>query len=444
VPAGSDLNRGDQALIWEAWQLLIDSGTVDRVAIIGDDGAAGAGGELPTAQTRARGLDVIPSLLPAPRRGRHHAQDAIEERRLSLLRMGAVAISDFARSAAMLLCARRPRIAGLFMTREQRRSYALLRRASLVVVKGGGFIHAHGGIRAPYYIWFQLFYLRLAHRLGIPVIVLPNSFGPFEGWSVPGQVRRVLNRCRVLLARESVSATALQALLGRGVMVLPDMGYLLRAAPRETGELACRNAGVPLGVRPCVGFTVRPWRFPGSDQPAVRFARYLDAVAALVRHTAARGFHPVLISHVLGPGAHEDDRLALNRLETLLENLPYSRIDHPGDCADLKAIYGCMDYLVGTRFHSVIFAHGAGVPALAIGYGGNKGEGIMRDCGLGEYLVPIEAVSASALCTAFDAMVSNEASIKARMSAWRSRVSAGRQALTTLLAESLPARSSAA
>src|SRR5699024_1623610 len=56
----------------------------------------------------------------------------------------------------------------------------------------------------------------------------------------------------------------------------------------------------------------------------------------------------------------------------------------------IKSVYGECDYVIGTRFHSVIFALSEGTPAIAIGYGGNKGRGIMRDIGMPEYVVEIE------------------------------------------------------
>ena len=46
--------------------------------------------------------------------------------------------------------------------------------------------------------------------------------------------------------------------------------------------------------------------------------------------------------------------------------------------------------MIGTRFHSVIFALNSGTPSLAIAYGGNKAYGIMQEIGLSKYVYPIE------------------------------------------------------
>ena len=78
------------------------------------------------------------------------------------------------------------------------------------------------------------------------------------------------------------------------------------------------------------------------------------------------------------------------------------RYDHQ----TIKALYGRLDYLVGTRFHSVIFALTSFVPAIAIGYE-HKTEGIMRDLGLEKWVMPIENVRVDLLKALFDDLVKN-------------------------------------
>ena len=103
------------------------------------------------------------------------------------------------------------------------------------------------------------------------------------------QVRGVLSRCKFLAARESISARMLGELLGREIPVYPDMGYFLDPAPGEQGRERCLSAGVPLGDKPCVGLTLRPWRFPGEERPEEKFSEYLASMASLLRHIAERG-----------------------------------------------------------------------------------------------------------------------------------------------------------
>jgi colanic acid/amylovoran biosynthesis protein len=417
VPGSTDLNRGDQALVWEAAAFARETGWFDDIAVLDPESDSDTASRN-AARSAAAGLRVLPSLLLDPRRGRHHANDKVRERLTTTLTLIMNSLWDLVVSALVLCLAPYGRAARWLLTPHQWLTLQAIRRSRLMIVKGGGFLHAWGGIRAPYYIWYQLFYMRLAHRLGIPVCVLPNSFGPFEGWTVRGQMRRVMSRCGYIAARESISAAALGEVLGREIPVVPDMGYFLKPAPGEVGGEICLRSGVPLGQKRCVGITIRPWRFPGAADPEARFNDYLIALVEFTRHLVRRGFHPVFIAQVLGPGAHENDNLAIDALVARLGDIPFSRVNYAGDCTELKSVYGCMDFVVGTRFHSVIFAQGMSCPSLAISYGGNKGQGIMGDLGLGQYVIPIEEVTSAGLISSFDKLVENADGIRRRMDNW--------------------------
>jgi colanic acid/amylovoran biosynthesis protein len=60
------------------------------------------------------------------------------------------------------------------------------------------------------------------------------------------------------------------------------------------------------------------------------------------------------------------------------------------DCEEVAALYGAALMTIGTRFHSVIFSLAQGKPSLAIGYGGNKAKGILKDINQEEWHIPIE------------------------------------------------------
>ncbi|MCX8053044.1 MAG: polysaccharide pyruvyl transferase family protein [Armatimonadetes bacterium] len=411
VPGCFDLNKGDQALVWETIELIKDVGVANEIAIVGSADEV----DQCENQTRELGHTILPGLLPHPRRGKYRPEDRIKEGRLSLALMIAHSIMDFVRGQLFLLVARFPLLAGFLLGKRQRKTYEAFLRARVVVVKGGGFVHSYGGLSAPYLMWYQLFYINLAHRLGKPVVVLPNSFGPFVGLWVRRQVKKALGSCEFVCARESISAKALGELLGRDVPVFPDLGYFLPAADDETGLEICRRFGVPIGSKRCVGFTVRPYRFPGSRDPSGLYDRYLESLAFLVRHVASLGFHPVFVTQVLGPSAHENDSLAILDLIKRLDGVEYSWVDHDGTCRELKSVYGCMDYVVGTRFHSVVFAQGLEVPSMAIAYGGNKATGIMKDMGLAEYVVPIDEVTGERLCGIFDNMLGSTEYVKHKL-----------------------------
>ena len=430
IPAVTDVNRGDQALVWEAASLIKETDVCDEVMLL-DGGENTEESELQGNQTRELGYQLINGILPHPRRGRYSKEEKIKETKLSFLLIVAFSIFDFLWGQTVLLCAPFPKLVSLLLDREKYKTYLAFRNTRAIVIKGGGFLHAYGGLSATYYIWYQLFHFRLARRLNKPIIVLPNSFGPFEGLFVKPQIKDVLSSCLFISAREAISAKILGNVLGTTVPRFPDLGYYLKSADREIGEKICQQFGVPLGVQKCVALTLRPYRFPGACDPTASFSRYIDAMAELVRHLANQGLYPVFVTHVAGPSAHENDRLAIEEVRSKLDNVEHSWIDFEGDCRDIQAVYGCMDYLVGTRFHSVIFAQNSGVPCLAIAYGGNKSVGIMVDMDLGDYVTPIEDVTGEILCSQFDLLVENTEEIKEKMKVWQKLAWKQRQEIVT-------------
>ena len=75
-----------------------------------------------------------------------------------------------------------------------------------------------------------------------------------------------------------------------------------------------------------------------------------------------------------------------------------------GDHRQIKAAYNQLDFLIGTRFHSVIFSLTSGVPCIAIEYE-HKSRGIMRELGLEHWVLAIGDVTEAGLGSLFDKMV---------------------------------------
>jgi colanic acid/amylovoran biosynthesis protein len=79
---------------------------------------------------------------------------------------------------------------------------------------------------------------------------------------------------------------------------------------------------------------------------------------------------------------------------------------------ELKSLYANLDFLIGTRFHSVIFSLASFVPCIAIEYEHKTG-GIMRELGLHRWVIPFEDVTAERLQSLFDELIQNADSYRA-------------------------------
>jgi len=414
APSSLDCNKGDQALMRQAVEVIRSADDSCELGIMaegssGDDNAQ-------VRQTRRLGVKIFSTVLPHPRRVAGEGVREILDSGWSLWKMRFRAVLDFFQSLLLLLFSRHPLLIRCLLGKERFRTYNYLRSCRALVVRGGGFIYAHGGIYWAYFIWFSLFNLALAHRCGVPVIVLPNSFGPFvTRWS-RWWTGRVLGRCRIVTAREPVSRDVFKHAIHGQPLLFPDMAFGLEPAAASWARSELGKLGVPLGQRPCIGVTMRPWRFPGSKDPRAKYESYLRAFVSFLEYAVARGYAPVLFAHSVGPHAHEDDRLALDaamKSSSVVDELIL--IDNDYDYRQAQALYGQMDYMVCTRFHSAIFCINQTVPCLAVSYQGYKVRGIMGEIGLENFVLPIDNINAAGLISAFKSLQAESGTVRRKM-----------------------------
>ena len=88
----------------------------------------------------------------------------------------------------------------------------------------------------------------------------------------------------------------------------------------------------------------------------------------------------------------EDDRDVNRRIAGYCRGTrPPILVEERCDPTEITGLYASLDFLVGMRFHSVIFALTSYVPSIAIEYH-YKARGIMRDLGLEEWVLALDDV----------------------------------------------------
>ena len=413
VPGVTDLNKGDQALVWESWRLAKDTGLYDEVYIL-DAGDNDEERELLCKQSEEHGFKLLENILKHPRRGQHKSGEHIKESKMELLKQIKNAAMDFKDTRYLIkICNDLEKVRKNFDDKTYR-TVKQFHEAKTIFVKGGGFIHAYGEKTAPYLMWYFLFYVRLAKALGKKVVFLPNSYGPFIGLTVEKQVRSVFGKLDLVYARENVSAQSLGQLMGKKIPVEMDLGFFLEKGSQEEAVKILEKYNLSKEDK-IVGVTIRPWRFPGLSNPEALYKKYIDSVADLTRHLLAKGYKVALCNQSLGPNSHEDDRNAIKDLLTKVNDPNIIWINENLSCDILKAVYSNFYFFIGTRFHSIIFSLTSLVPSIAIGYGGNKAKGIMGDFRLDDYVVQIQDVESDLLINMFDKAISEYDNIKTQL-----------------------------
>jgi colanic acid/amylovoran biosynthesis protein len=413
-PAALDCNRGDQALMWEAIDILRKNSPHCEIAIMSD--VYNDPEDKQSRQTRKLGIKVLPALLPNPRRAAKQTKNEIIDSGWSLVKMKIRAALDFAQTCGLVLLSGKGMLARLLLSKERYETYKYLQGCKALVIKGGGYIYAYRGLRWAYYIWFGLLPLMLAQKCGVSVVVLPNSLGPFDTRWGRWLARRVLGRCKVLTAREPESYRVFNTILPGKAKLYPDMAFGLTPENPDWARTELMRHSVPLFKKKCVGITMRPWRFPNDKYPREKYINYVKAFAKLIEHLLYSRYAPVLFAHVIGPHAHEDDRITIRdvlQATSVTDRIFY--VDGDYNCRQVKSLYGFMDFMICTRFHSAIFSIAQGVPCLAVSYQGYKATGTMNEIGLEDFICSINNVDGDSLIRAFEMLVAEQQEVKRKM-----------------------------
>jgi Uncharacterized conserved protein len=391
IPGTTDLNRGDQTLLWESIEVAKNIYSDSNIFLY-ESGVNDKEKYLQRRQTVKKGFVFLERILQHPRR--YDINTKVGYSTSTMLRWGVISIWDMMRTSMLLSRIKVVRQFGYkLLSKIQKYTYDTIASLDLVIVKGGGFLHSYGKIRDAYLMYYFLFDIKLAQRLNKKVVILPNSIGPLKNTIARSIVKKVLKKCVFVSTRENVSQAFVSQKLKINNFVSPDLGFYQKASDDDF-----KDELVSLGVdftRTRVALTLRPYRFDGTKNASELFEKYITEMTRLVSLLTDNGIQVSLVKHTLGPSAHEDDTIALNEVYEKLENKSSVIIvgNENWDCQQLQKVYSYYDFLIGTRFHSVIYALNMKVPCIAIAYGGNKSYGIMKDIGVEQYVVPIENVS---------------------------------------------------
>lgn len=245
-------------------------------------------------------------------------------------------------------------------------------RADIVFDIGGGdsFTDIYGPKRF-LTIWQTKFRTILA---GKPLVLSPQTVGPFESAWAKALSRRIMNRAAAVVTRDAPS-TAFLADLGVASQVLEatDVAMRLPYAPAERGP------GGPVRVGLNVSGLLMNGGYTGTNQ----FGLAVD-YPALIRQIVGRfvekeGVELHLVGHVQSETQPvEDDQRAC---EALSREFPGTVLGPLfASPSEAKGYIAGMDFFMGARMHATIAAFSSGVPVIPMAYS-RKFKGVFETLG---------------------------------------------------------------
>lgn len=276
--------------------------------------------------------------------------------------------------------------------------------ADLVIAVGGGYMRTKQNVGSIYDFMLLLHPLSLAERLGTPTVLYSQSIGPLFRKIEKLLLARTLKRDVTLtIIREDKSMQLMNSLGIRNIARSVDAGFLLDSTP----DIKAANSILPPEHRPVIGVTTRAW-LKDTEQKIYERALAQALDQAITQYAA----YVVFIPQVTSEFHDDDDRLSNHSVFSMMKRQSRAlELTANYDYRTIKTLYDGLDFMVGTRFHSVIFALTSGVPAIAIEYE-HKTSGIMEDLGLTEWVMPMRGLSSHELFAKIDKLMAESVKYK--------------------------------
>ena len=207
-------------------------------------------------------------------------------------------------------------------------------------------------------------HLEFAEAFGIPVYLMPQSFGPFdfsgkEGKGVDRRICRLLPTVKIVCAREQEGLKALteryhlKNVICANDLVVNNRGVTLEHIYKTVPPMALPDI-VPGSV--AVIPNQRSYATAGRERAQ---ELYVSAIQVLLR----KGMTVYLLSHA------ESDKTICTQLKgEFCEEDRVILIGQELNCIEFNAIVKQFQFVIASRYHAIVHALKNGVPCIAFGW----------------------------------------------------------------------------
>lgn len=226
-------------------------------------------------------------------------------------------------------------------------------------------------------------HLEFAKAFGIPVYLMPQSFGPFafgaERGAVEARIRTLLPTARVIFAREQEGYDALVNTYGlTNVRLAPDLVLSSRGIEPEKVFRVPPKRRLPEIAENSAAVVPNSMNAAASSQDAV-VRIYKDVVEELLQ----LGKNVYLLCH-----SSMDTALCRTLKAHFAQREEVVLLEQEFSCLEFSELVGRFDFLVASRFHSIVHAYKNGVPCVALGWA-TKYRELLKQFGQEQYVFDV-------------------------------------------------------
>jgi len=275
---------------------------------------------------------------------------------------------------------------------------------------------------------FGIYPMKLMQKLfsgcyagGAPYVFMPQAWGPFNKSFSKQAIRHVVERSALLYARDKTSLEFLRNVPDIRVDMLklaPDIVLKFESReshdtlePLERTGLLYRNRS-RVGICPNIKvYNTTQREGVGQDNPYVRWLAELCK-----KFLAETDAELVIFPHEMSPNWWQRDDRYVCRLvcKSIGDNNRVRYFSEHCSADTLKLLIRELDFLVGSRFHSLIAALSLYVPTVAVGWS-HKYKELLKDAGIGELAFSYEQMYDRATITGILETWANREQVRRRL-----------------------------
>lgn len=296
-----------------------------------------------------------------------------------LIGQGMIRVFDVSQLLLWAVLRRYGKETSLFISTKKQEILRKIAEADIVLFSPAG---PYFGDLYLYQVPVQVVQVLLAKMLRKPVMICAPSMGPFRRtrWIC----KHTLDKVDVITLREEVSKKMLAKLKLSNplICVTADCGVLQRPVSAEVVEKLTPEEIDKRGKCPLVGITVYP-----AMQGYTNYAIYKRTMAQIADYVINELNAKVLFV----PQWYEpfSDIPLIKEVISLMHFKDATYVIPEHYSADqMHGIFGEMDLLIATRYHSAVLASTLNVPCILIAYE-HKAKGFMHMLGLDEFLLDV-------------------------------------------------------
>ena len=261
-----------------------------------------------------------------------------------------------------------------------------MRKTRLYINGGGSLMQDVTSHRS---LWFYLFTISWAKRLGNKVMMYGCGIGPIHSPANRRRASRVLQKSvDAITLRDTHSKDELDdmGVTAPEIILSADPTVILPPAPEQAIDGILESQGIdPKGKY--IGFSLRPW--PGFEEKAKVFAAAADY--AYEKYGLTPVFLPI------------ERRLDVAAARTAAQYMkaPHYILNETGSSGHTIGLFARMQAVVSMRLHALVFSAGQGVPLVGVVYD-QKISSFLSYIGQDLY-TDLSQVTAESLCKYIDA-----------------------------------------